>query len=238
MKILCISDQIDPLIYSSSAKERFADIDLVLCAGDLSTDYIDFVVSTLNKPTYFVFGNHNLNDFPYYHKTAEHGGYIMTDRYELNHSHGAVYTGFKTKREQNLLLAGASGSIRYNNGQCQYTDRQMFMSLLKMVPSLIRNKMRYGRYLDIFLTHAPPLGIHDKKDPCHTGFKCYLWFLRKFKPKYMIHGHIHLYDIQDQRITPFDSTIVINAFSHYILEIPDPVTREKTKKLKKNTKEE
>ena len=238
MKILCISDQIDPLVYSSSAKERFADIDMVLCAGDLSTDYIDFVVSTLNKPTYFVFGNHNLNDFPYYHRTAEHGGYVMTDRYELNHSHGAIYTGFKTKREQTLLLAGVSGSIRYNNGQCQYTDRQMFMSLLKMVPSLIKNKIRYGRYLDIFLTHAPPLGIHDKKDPCHTGFKCYLWFLKTFKPKYMIHGHIHLYDYHDERVTLFESTTIINAFSHYMLEIPDPEVRVRSKESTQNNKEE
>ena len=226
MKILCISDQIDPLVYSSSAKERFADIDLVLCAGDLSSDYIDYVVSTLNKPTFFVFGNHNLNDLPYYHKTAQNFGYVMSDRYELNHAHGAVYAGFKTIREQNLLIAGVSGSIRYNKGQCQYTDRQMFRSLLKMVPSLILNKIRFGRYLDIFLTHAPPLGIHDKTDPCHTGFKCYLWFLKKFRPKYMIHGHIHLYDYHDERVTPFESTIIINAFSHYILELPDPKAKE------------
>lgn len=228
MKILCISDQIDPLIYSSSVKERFGDVDVVLCAGDLSSDYIDFVVSTLNKPTYFIFGNHNLKDFPYYHRTSAGGGYIKEDKCTLEHSHGAIYAGFKTLREGNLLIAGTSGSLKYNNGQCQYTDRQMFFQLLKLIPSLIKNKLLYGRYLDIFLTHAPPLGIHDKKDPCHTGFKCYRWFLSKFKPSFMIHGHIHLYDLHDQRISMYEETCVINAFSHYLLETDEPPCR-KTK---------
>ena len=35
----------------------------------------------------------------------------------------------------------------------------------------------------------------------------------------MIHGHIHLYDIQDTRVSQFENTTIINAFSHYILEI-------------------
>ena len=68
MKILCVSDQIDPLVYSSLAKERFASVDAILCAGDLPSDYIDFIVSTLNKPAFFIFGNHNLTEFRYYHK--------------------------------------------------------------------------------------------------------------------------------------------------------------------------
>ena len=57
MKILCISDFVDPLIYSQELKNNFPDIDLILCAGDLPLDYIDFIVSILNKPTYFIFGN-------------------------------------------------------------------------------------------------------------------------------------------------------------------------------------
>ena len=63
MKILCVSDQIDPLVYSSAAKDYFKDIDLVLCAGDLPMEYVDYIVSVLNKPTYFVFSNHNLEKF-------------------------------------------------------------------------------------------------------------------------------------------------------------------------------
>ena len=220
MKILCVSDQIDPLVYSSSAKEHFKDIDIILCAGDLPMEYVDFIVSTLNKPTYFIFGNHNLKEFGYYHRTnTSQDSYKPYNSSTLVYAHGAHYLGFKTaKTENKLLLAGASGSMRYNNGINQYTDKEMFMKLVKMIPALIMNKLRYGRYLDIFLTHTPPLDIHDKKDPCHRGFKCYRWFIEKFKPAYMIHGHIHLYDIQDTRVSQFLDTTIINAFSHYILE--------------------
>lgn len=218
MKILCVSDQIDPLVYSSAAKEYFKDIDLVLCAGDLPMEYIDYIVSVLNKPTYFVFGNHNLEEFGFYHKQYETGAPNMGIDKSLEHAHGASYAGFKVLKEGNVLIAGTSGSLRYNNGLCQYTDTEMFFNLLKMVPKLIYNKIRYGRYVDIFLTHAPPRGIHDKEDRCHRGFDCYLWFLKKFKPAYMIHGHIHLYDLQETRVTRRDSTTVINAYSHYIVE--------------------
>ncbi len=238
MKILCVSDQIDPLVYSTTAKERFKDIDAVLCAGDLPSDYIDFIVSTLNKPTYFVFGNHNLNDFYFYHKdqVKSKGPHptnsVNFQSYDMSHSFGAMYLGFKSIRdktiyitdtkgkERPLLLAGVSGSIKYNNGLCQYTDRQMFFQLLRLVPSLIYNKIRYGTYLDIFLTHASPRHIHDKEDPCHKGFECFNWFIKRFVPTYLIHGHIHLYDLQSPRVTKVDSgTTVINCYSHYILNI-------------------
>ena len=236
MKILCVSDQIDPLVYSTRAKERFSDIDLVLCAGDLPMDYVDFIVSTLNKPTYFIFGNHNLNEFAYYHKIKSESAhpvhrpeYSQTD---YSHSHGAVYCGFKVLKnkdfiikdkngkESPLLVAGVSGSIRYNKGLNQYTNKQMFFKLLKMIPFLLLNKIRYGRYLDIFLTHASPRHLHDKEDPCHLGFECFNWFIKKFKPVYLVHGHIHLYDLREERVTISEQTSVVNAYSHYIIELP------------------
>ena len=112
MKILCISDQIDPLVYSASIKERFNDVDFVLAAGDLPMEYLDFIVSTLNKPVYFIFGNHNLSEFSYYHKTIT----STDDSYSMDHCHGAIYAGFKVLKNDNLIIVGNSGSIRYNNG--------------------------------------------------------------------------------------------------------------------------
>ncbi len=222
MKILCVSDQIDPLVYSSGAKEHFKDIDLVLCAGDLAMEYIDYIVTTLNKPTYFVFGNHNLEEFGYYHQGEANYTVHTTDT--LSHCHGAIYCGFKVKKENKLLIAGCSGSMRYNNGLSQYTEMQMHFRLIKMIPRLLCNKLFYGRYLDIFLTHASPLGIHDKSDLCHKGFKCYLWFLKAFKPKIMVHGHIHLYDSQEVRVSKWENTTIINAFSHYKIDLEDKYT--------------
>ncbi|HZK19699.1 MAG TPA: metallophosphoesterase [Treponemataceae bacterium] len=215
MKILCVSDQIDPFVYSANIKKNYKDIDLVLCAGDLPMQYIDFIVSSLNVPTYFIFGNHNLKELPYYENVG--ATKMISENEKIKHSHGAIYTGFKVKKENNILIAGCSGSINYNNGQCQFTELEMTYKLWKMIPRLLFNRIIYGRYLDIFLTHAPPRHIHDREDQCHKGFKCYRWFIKKFKPKYMIHGHIHLYDINEPRITTWKGCTIINAYSQYIL---------------------
>jgi Icc-related predicted phosphoesterase len=217
MKILCISDHIDPLVYSNSIKERFKDIDLVLCAGDLPMDYLEFIVSSLNKSLLFVFGNHNLTELHRY----KNSNTIISHKWselEAAYGSGAVHIGSKIKKEEGLLIAGLGGSMRYNLGENQYTEFQMKLEILKLIPALIFNRIFRGRFLDILLTHASPRGIHDKADPCHRGFKSFLWFMRVFKPKYLIHGHIHLYDLSDLRATRYQDTLVVNAFSHYIIE--------------------
>lgn len=232
MRFLCVSDQIDPFIYSDSAKERYSDVDAILCAGDLPMDYIDFIVTTINKPTFFVFGNHNLSEFRYYNnsKTSpiplQQGS--ITD---MSHNHGGDYVSNRIirckrlsftdslGRNTPLLIAGVSGSLKYNNGQDQYTNIEMFWQLLLLTPALTWNKIRYGRYCDIFLTHASPRHIHDKEDPCHKGFECFNWFIKKFSPALLVHGHIHLYDLQEKRLTVSGKTSVVNAYSHVIIDL-------------------
>ncbi len=234
MKILCVSDQIDPLIYNNNAKKNFPDIDLILCAGDLPMDYIEFIVSVFNKPTYFVFGNHNLKEFKYYHGFKNRTPFSLEPSFSINSldnscNHGAIYAGFKVLKNKNafityknkkspLLIAGISGSIKYNNGLNQYTDNQMKLRLILMIPKLLLNKLFYGRYLDIFLTHATPYKVHDHDDPCHIGFKSFNWFVKKFAPTYMVHGHIHLYDQREIRISQYEDTTVVNAYAHCIID--------------------
>jgi Icc-related predicted phosphoesterase len=218
MKILCVSDQIDPLVYSSNIRERFGDVELVISAGDLPMEYLDFIVSSLNKPVMFVFGNHNLDEFGYYHSVAGQPARRLRGTNDEDVCHGTTYIGFKNAREGGLLIAGVSGSLKYNNGVNQYSDGQMTRKLLALVPGLILNRIRYGRYLDILVTHASPAGVHDKPDPCHRGFSSFLWFMKRFRPRYLVHGHIHLYDLQDIRVSKYLDTTVINAYSHYILD--------------------
>ncbi|MDR0502352.1 MAG: metallophosphoesterase [Treponema sp.] len=216
MKILCISDQIDPQVYSPQIKERFSDVDLILSAGDLPLNYLDFIISTLNKPLFFVFGNHHTNDLKFFKNIWN---YPLIEEEERHSFYcGAIHMGSKVRTEGNFILAGLGGCMWYNNGINQFTDFQMFIEAVKLIPKLLWNRVFHGRYLDVLLTHAPPLGIHDKKDRCHSGFKTYLWFMKTFKPKFLVHGHVHLYDLCDERSTKWESTVVINAYSHYILE--------------------
>lgn len=219
MKILCVSDQIDPYIYNSSIGERLAGVDAVISAGDLPDEYLGFISDALNKPVFFVFGNHNLKSFGRYHGDAWRKGGAWHRDWDAGT--GATYVGFKCVKVRKMLIAGASGCIRYNRGPCQYTEGQMALKLLRLVPRLLLNRLLYGRFLDVFVTHAAPFGIHDKDDPCHRGFKCFLRFMHFFRPKYLVHGHIHLYDIQAERVTQYEGTTVINAYSRYVIECGD-----------------
>jgi Icc-related predicted phosphoesterase len=218
LKILCVSDQIDPLVYSASVKERFSNVDLVLCAGDLPLDYLDFIVSSLNKPLFFVFGNHHTGMMRRY---AGPRFLLGADEEEKFEGCGAVYVGSRVAREGGLIIAGLGGSMRYNKGPNQFTDFQMFIEAGKLFPRLLWNRLTRGRWLDILLTHAPPKGVGDKKDKCHSGFKTFLWFMKAFKPEYLVHGHVHLYDMQDARLRRFGSTTVVNACGHYLIDKED-----------------
>ena len=220
MKILCISDQIDPLVYTNTIKQRYADVDIILSAGDLPMDYLDFIVSSLNKPLYFVFGNHHIEEYSYYKtgiESTQNTGFDSADAYAI-HSSGATYAHGKVRFEDGIIIAGLGGSMRYNRAENQFTDFQMNLQILKMIPGLVFNRLFRGRFLDILLTHASPRGIHDKEDKCHQGFKGFLWFMRVFKPKYLVHGHIHLYDLSEVRTTKYQETMVINAYSHYLID--------------------
>jgi Icc-related predicted phosphoesterase len=211
-----VSDQIDPLVYSAAIRDRFAGIDMILAAGDLPMDYLDFIISSLNKPLYFVFGNHHVEEMNFYT-----GGYGVSFSGEEHHEFsgsGAIHAGSKIRIENGLIIAGLGGSMRYNRGPNQYTNFEMYLEIFKMLPRLLWNRLVHGRFVDILLTHAPPEGIHDKEDKCHRGFRAFLLFMKKFRPKYLVHGHIHLYDLSDVRLSKFGETEVINAYSHYIID--------------------
>jgi len=219
MKILCIADDRDPLIYSSQVAQRYADVDLVISAGDLQLKYYEFIVSSLNRPFYFVFGNHQtqyLSRFMHRSSLDE----LRYDHTRMGWGVGGQCIDGKIIRDKStgLLLAGLGGSMRYNRGEHQFTEFDMVLRMVKLLPHLVYNRIRYKRYVDMLITHAPPRGIGDGEDRCHTGFTVFLWFIRWFNPRYLLHGHIHLIDANAPRITRIGKTEVINVYRSYLLE--------------------
>ena len=206
MKILCVSDQIDPMIYTSTVKQSFPDTLIILSAGDLPMEYLEFITATMDKPLFYVSGNHHAGDRLNYRagSGAEH--------------FRAAYIDAKVRYEAGLIVAGLGGSMRYNKKENQFTEFEMSVRILKLLPSLFFNRIFRGRFLDILLTCASPLGIHDREEKYFMGFKCFLRFMRFFKPRYLVHGHIHLYDPSEQRETKYHKTIVINAFGHCLID--------------------
>ena len=126
-------------------------------------------------------------------------------------------------RFRGLLLAGFEGSRRYNDGPCQYRESEMRLFALRLVPRLLVNKARYGRYLDVLVTHAPPRGIHDQADPAHAGFGAFRWLIETFQPRYHLHGHVHVYDRRKTCVTQVGRTEVVNVYPYreLTLDIPE-----------------
>ncbi len=209
MKILAVSDIVLDLLYSPMIRERFPDVDMVLGCGDLPYYYLEYILTALDVPLYFVRGNH-----------ANVVEYSSTG--EKTHPHGGVDLHRRAVLANGLLLAGVEGSVRYKEGPFQYSQGEMWQNVFSLVPKLMVNRMRFGRYLDVFVTHASPWGIHDQPDRPHQGIKAFNWLLQTFKPAYHFHGHIHVYHSYVKTETLYDETRVINAYGYRELEIKKP----------------
>jgi len=205
VKILAVSDQVVETIYSSRIRERFGDVDMVLACGDLPYSYLEYIVSMLNVPCFFVHGNH---DQPEY----------LADGRTLTRPSGWINLDERTVNVKETLLGGLEGSMRYKpNAPFQYTESEMAYKAWWLAPSLLMNRVLYGRYLDILITHAPPFGIHDGEDWPHRGFKTLLRLMARFRPRYLFHGHKHAYGPEPWR-TRYLDTEIINVYPFRVIE--------------------
>lgn len=203
MKILTVSDSVEPALFDNFNAERFPGVDLILSCGDLPPEYLSFLLTRLNVPLYFVRGNHD----------------IRLDGYKPE---GCIDVDGEVAVHQGLRILGLEGSHWYNGKPHQYTERQMRKKIRK-----IRSKIRRRKGADIIITHAPPRHIHDGEDQCHRGFECFLNLIERYAPRYFIHGHMHFnYTENAQRMTVVNKTKVINSYGHYLFEISvDPLVQ-------------
>ena len=195
MKVLTVSDRVEPVLYDQFDPLPFEHVELILACGDLPPEYLSFLSDRLNVPLFFVRGNHDLR-----HDTRPPVGCI-----HLSHS----LAKFKGK---NIL--GLEGSRWYNGGPHQYHEWEMYWKIQRLRPRIWRCKG-----IDIVITHAPPRHIHDAEDRCHRGFKSFRWLIEKYSPSYFIHGHIHAHFTDaSQRMTLYHRTRVINTYGCYVFD--------------------
>jgi len=206
MKILAVSDQVDERLYTPTIRERFSEMDLVLGCGDLPYAYLEFIVSLLNVPLYYVPGNHD----PCYEAASPD-----------TQAEGCVFLDQRVVRAKGLLIAGLGGSIIYKPGGAnQHTQAEMYWRSLRLWPALAWNRLRYGRFLDILIAHSPPRGIHDDNDAAHIGFDALRDFIQRFRPHYFLHGHTIAY--KNNLVPPVTrvcATMVVNVYPYRLIEI-------------------
>ena len=208
LKALSLSDKIVPFIYGPQIRRRFSDVDLIIGCGDLAYYYLEYVLSSLDVPLFFVRGNHD--------KVVEY-----STEGQRTGPHGGIDLHRKLARHKGLLMAGVEGCLRYRPGPFQYTQLEMWSHVLHLVPGLLFNRLRYGRYLDVFITHAPPDGVHDKPDLPHRGIRAFRWLIQTFHPAFCIHGHVHVYRPDESTETLIDTTRVINAYGFREIDLHD-----------------
>ena len=206
MKVLSISDKVLATLDRPESIENLQGVELMLGCGDLPYYYQENIAKKLRVPLYFVRGNHDV--------LIEYGadGERSAPRNGLDLHRKSVY-------ENGVILAGIEGCNRYNQGNFQYTPAEMWEHVFHLVPKLLWNKLKYGRYLDILVTHAAPHGIHDKPDWTHQGIKAFNWLIKVFKPKYHFHGHNHVYTDDTITETQVGDTLVINTYGYKVRDL-------------------
>ena len=199
MKILALSDQVVEQVYSPAVRTRYPQVDLILGCGDLPAYYLEYVECQFNVPLLYVAGNHD------------------PDNYQV--PGGQDIDGHVTK-VKDLVVTGLGGSRRYKaDGRHQYSEAQMHLRLLPMLPRLLLRRLRHGSGTDILVTHAPPRGIHDAADLAHTGFNAFQRLIRAVRPRLLLHGHVHLWSNTQTRETSLDGTQILNVYPVRLIEL-------------------
>ena len=196
MKILFLADEEAKVYWDFFKKEDFEGVDLIVSCGDLKAEYLSFLATMVPVPVLYVHGNHDAK----YDKKPPEGCICIDD---------CIYE-FKGVR-----ILGLGGSHRYKPGPYQFTEREMAKRVRKLFW-----KLKFKKGFDILVTHSPARGLHDDGDMCHMGFEVFNKLIEQYRPKYFVHGHVHLnYGRQFVREDMAGETHVVNAYEKYMLEL-------------------
>lgn len=243
MKVLLVSDVEEKRLWdnwSDRTVESLSDVRLVLSAGDLDPNYLEFLVTMLNVPLVYVRGNHDGR-----YEAEPPGGCIDADGriVEVECSPAADAGGAAGPGDRRVVrIAGLGGSMRYKKSDNMYTERQMAGRVRAIERSILTRNLKDGLLgnqdpdrpaFDILLTHAPACGYGDLDDLPHSGFECFNTLLDKYRPQLHCYGHVHkeyigaMAGISEGRETRGyhrtlqhpSGALLVNAHGHYILEI-------------------
>lgn len=196
MKILAISDEESKYLWDHYEPEKLQDIDLILSCGDLDPRYLSFLATMCHAPVLYVRGNHD-------------------DKYSRIPPDGCVCVEDRVYVYKGVRILGLGGSVRYNpNGMNMYTPKEMSLRVLRLWKDLLKH-----RGFDILLTHSPAYGVNDGEDKAHRGFQTFNRLIERYKPRYFVHGHVHLnYGNKAPRRSSYGETEIINAYERIVFE--------------------
>lgn len=198
MKILFVSDVPDKGLWDYYQPSRTMGVDLIISCGDLPSEYLEFLVTMVNRPLLYVHGNHDGG----YHQRPPQGCQCIEDKI-------VTFGG--------LRIMGLGGSMRYKPDAapgCMYSEHEMRRRIRRMSFSL-----RRFRGIDLLVTHAPALGYGDMEDLPHQGFACFNDLLKAQQPSLMAFGHVHRdYGHFRRTLDHPSGTQLLNAWQSFVLD--------------------
>lgn len=195
MRILAVSDVVAQRFYDYYVPGVLAEYDLILACGDLKPAYMEFLVTMARCPVLYIHGNHD-------------------ERFDTHPPEGCDCVDDCLYVYKGIRILGLGGSYCYRPGKYMYSEKQMRKRIRKL-----HRQIRKNKGFDILMTHAPARGLNDFDTLPHRGFECFNELLEKYKPRYFIHGHIHMeYGHDVPRLTELENTTVINACGYYAFD--------------------
>lgn len=192
MKILAVSDEESPHLWSERVRDVAGNVDVIVSCGDLQNDYLDFLLTMINAPLLYVFGNHD--------EHAIEGGICIDGRV-------CEFGGVR--------FLGLGGSMRYRQGEHMYSESEMRRRYWRLLPGLW-----IAGGVDVLVTHSPARGWGDLDDRAHAGFEVFNVILNRYRPKYMLHGHVHpSYGRVKREHVHTSGTRIVNVCGYRLIEL-------------------
>lgn len=213
-RILAVADEVVEQLWTDQV--HALAVDLIVAAGDLPFDYLEFLANALDRPVVFVPGNHDVDLSGYSNVRGLWTKAGVPVRWPG--PTGAVNADERVVDVAGLRIAGLGGSIRYNKGPNQWTERQQARRARRVSRLAGWRRLRDGRGVDVLLTHSPPLGCGDEPDAPHRGFGCLHGLVSRLQPQFMLHGHIHPHGVpRPDRV--LGATRVVNVVGYKVMDI-------------------
>lgn len=200
IKILAVSDVESKYIWDHFDPSVFRGVDLIISCGDLKAKYLDYLVTLIPAPLFYVHGNHDK-------------GFLTMPPTGCDCIDGKLIT------YRGVRILGLGGCKSARTAAYEYNEYQMWRRVRKM-----ESAIRKVGGVDILVSHAPAIGIGDDPGTMHEGFEALRHIDEVYSPALHLFGHVHL------RASPTDpnavyrlgSTTLINCTGYRIIDLPTP----------------
>jgi predicted phosphodiesterase len=203
IRILAISDVLEPTLTDRRNREAIRPVDLILGCGDLDFDDLAFVADAFDGPLVYVRGNHDSGAS--WERSAGTCPPPMPPAFVI--------------RRAGLRIGGVSWP-----GATRSSERSELRAWRQSVT--LATRLLHHTEPVIVISHVPPLGAGDvPSDPYHRGFRGYAWLMSHARPRLWLHGHTPLASARDWHVR-VDGTDVVNVTGAVVIELLPPGSHE------------